>query len=58
MENNYVWIEHYNIPVRSSPKAQWVKDWRCHCSQLGHCCGMGSIPGPGSSACHEHSQKK
>ena len=25
--------------------------------QLGHCCGSGSIPGPGTSACHRHGQK-
>ena len=23
-----------------------------------HCCGSGSIPGPGTSTCHGHSQKK
>ena len=30
----------------------------CHCSSLGHCCGPGSIPGLGTSACHGHNQKK
>ena len=29
---------------------------RCHC--LGHCCGMGLIPGPTTSICCRHSQKK
>ena len=28
-----------------------------HCYGSGHCCGMGSIPGPGTSACHRHRQK-
>ena len=28
----------------------------CHCSSLGHCCGTGSIPGPGISTCHGHNQ--
>ena len=23
----------------------------CHCSSLGRCCGMGSIPGPGTAIC-------
>ena len=23
----------------------------CHCSGWGHCCGMGWIPGPGTSTC-------
>ena len=26
--------------------------WQCHC------CGVGSIPGPGTSTCHRHHQKK
>ena len=29
-----------------------------HCSSLGHCCGMGLIPGPGNSTNHGHGQKK
>ena len=28
-----------------------------HCSGSGCCCGTGSVPGPGTSTCHEHSQK-
>ena len=30
----------------------------CHFSGLCGFCGMGSIPGPGTSKCHEHGQKK
>ena len=30
----------------------------CHCKGLGRCCGVGSIPGPGTSTCYRHSQKK
>ena len=30
----------------------------CHCSSSGCCCGMGSIPGLGTSACHGYSQKE
>ena len=26
--------------------------WHYRCSGLGHCCGMGSIPGPGTNTCH------
>ena len=29
---------------------------RCHCSGLGHWCGMGLIPGPGTSTSHGHGQ--
>ena len=28
---------------------QGVKDRHCHCSGLGHSCGEGLIPGPGTS---------
>ena len=31
---------------------QWVKD-----PDLGHCCGMGMLPGLGTFTCHGHSQK-
>ena len=31
---------------------------RCHCSGLGHCCGSGSVPGPGAFTCHRHGQNK
>ena len=34
------------------PGGMAVRDLHCHC------CGMGSIPGPGTSACCGHSQKK
>ena len=29
----------------------------CHCSSLGHCCGTGLIPGPGTSTCDEGLKK-
>ena len=28
-----------------------------HYSSSGHCCGVGLIPGPGTSTCHGNSQK-
>lgn len=37
---------------------QWVKTWCCLCSGLGHSCGMGSIPGPGTSMCCRRGQIK
>ena len=39
---------------------RWHRKFRiqhCHCSGSGHCCGMGSVPGPGISACCRCSQK-
>ena len=34
-----------------------LRIWHCHCSGSGHCCGMGLILGPGTSACHGCGQK-
>ena len=41
------------VPLWSSG----LRIWHCHCSSRGHCCGSGSIPGPGTSTCHGHGQK-
>ena len=30
----------------------------CHCNGSGHCCGMGLIPGLGTSICHGQAKKK
>ena len=35
-----------------------LRIWCCHCRGSGCCCGMGSIPGPGTSTCHGQGQKK
>ena len=35
-----------------------LRTWHCHCNSLGHCCGVGLIPGPGISLCHGHRQKR
>lgn len=32
--------------------------WHCHCICLSHCCGVGLIPGQGTSTRHGHGQKK
>ena len=29
-----------------------------HCTSSGHCCGTGSVPGPGTSMCHGLAKKK
>jgi len=28
----------------------------CYCNSLGRCCGLSSVPGLGTSTCHQHSQ--
>ena len=43
---------------RSPLVAQGFKDTACHCCGLDCCCGAGLIPGPRTSACHRHGQKK
>uniref|UniRef100_A0A8D1NRS6 Epidermal growth factor receptor pathway substrate 15 n=1 Tax=Sus scrofa TaxID=9823 RepID=A0A8D1NRS6_PIG len=35
-----------------------LRIWHCHCGGSSHCCGVGLIPGPGTSACLGHGQKK
>ena len=30
----------------------------CHCCDLGQCCGLASIPGPGTPTCHRQAKKK
>ena len=35
-----------------------LRTHRFHCSSPGHCCGMGSVPHPGTSTCHRHSQRE
>ena len=46
---------------KSNPGVLWwingLKIWHCHCCDSGHCCYVGSDPGPGTSTCLGHSQK-
>ena len=35
-----------------------LKIQQCHCSVSGHCCGAGSIPGPGNSTYPRPSPEK
>ena len=35
-----------------------LRAWCCHCCSSGQYCGLGSIPGLGTTACHRCSQKK
>ena len=50
-------FEMEKIQIRNSLVAPWVKYWCCHCCGSGYSCGVGSIPGPGTSAYHGHGQK-
>ena len=50
----------YLLMLRVTGVPWWLRRlriWGCHCSGLGHSCGTGLIPGPGTSACCEHGQK-
>ena len=38
--------------------AQQVRDLVLSLQGLGHCCGVGLIPGPGTASCHRCGQKK
>lgn len=36
----------------------WLRISHCHCSGSGLCCGAGSVPDSGTSACWGHGHKK
>ena len=54
--NSLEWIAKPDF--RSSPVVQCVKDPVLSPQGWGHCCGAGSVPGPGTSACHGLRQKQ
>ena len=48
-----------NIPrVRVLLWHSMLRSQHCHCSGLGHCFGIGLIPGKGTSTCYRPGQKK
>lgn len=49
---------NYKKKLESSLVAQQVRDLALSLSGLGCCCGMVSIPGPGTSTCHKCGKKK
>ena len=50
------WLK--NPPVGVPLWGSWLRVQRCHCSGLGRCCGVGSIPGLETSTCLGCSQIK
>ena len=38
--------------------ASRLRIWHCHCYGSGYCCGIGSVPGLGTSACCRYGQKR
>lgn len=49
----------YKITKGECSLVAWqVRTQHCHCCCLDYCCGSGSIPGPGTSRCCGHCQKK
>ena len=62
-KNTWVWllnlVLHASKPHgRSSPVTQRLRIRHCHCCGSWCCCGTGSIPGPGTSACHGYGPQK
>ena len=54
------WKEHLNEKSKGLGFPLWcsrLRIWCCHCSRLGRCCGVASIPGLGNFICHEHSTR-
>ena len=64
----YLWIQltpdcgELYVFIEKNPRVPWwlsrLRIWHCHCCDSGHCCGVGSIPYLGTSACHGHGQKE
>ena len=55
----YLWLQ-FNYKECKSRIPWWPSGLRiqhCHCYRLGHCCGAGLIPGPGTSTCCWHGRK-
>ena len=46
--------KRYGVPLWHSR----LRIQHCHCSNSGHCCGMGLLPGMETSPCHGCGQKK
>ena len=44
--------------VWSLARHSGLKIWHCHSCNIGSSCSLDSIPGPGTSICHECSQKR
>ena len=53
----HLWDHVKNTGLRSSLVVLWVKDLALSFQQLSHCCGVGSVPGQGTSICHRYDQK-
>ena len=51
-------LANKNTGCQCPPVTQGLKIRRCHCSGSGLDCGMGSLPGLGTSACQRRYQKK
>ena len=54
-------VEKYTLLEIARGVPWWhnrLKIRHCRCYGSGHCCGTGSIPGPGTSACLRQGQKK
>lgn len=50
-----------SIEIKTPGICWWLSElkiWHCRCSGSGQYCGMSSVPGPRTSACHENDKKK
>ena len=57
-ECSFIMVKRNGLILEAALRGSALRIWHCHCSSLGHCCGAGSVPGPGTSTCHRWGQKK
>uniref|UniRef100_A0A8D1T480 AAA+ ATPase domain-containing protein n=1 Tax=Sus scrofa TaxID=9823 RepID=A0A8D1T480_PIG len=53
----YIITEIPSLSQDAMTTLQQIEIWCFHCSDLDYCCGVGSAPGPGLSACPRYGQK-
>ena len=57
-DSNTIIIRDFNMTLTSVDRGSRLRIWYCHCSSLGHCCGMGLISSLGTSICPGCVQKR
>ena len=48
----------YSTNTGNSMRLSGLRIWHCHCSGLGCCYGLGSVPGPRTSMCCRHGKNQ
>ena len=57
-KQRFISVSYRNEMFGISMWLRKLRIWYCHCCDLGFCCGVVSIPSPGTSTCFGYSQQK